>query len=61
MAKKKIYVATIRVAVYAQACGNTTSGACEWFSGLLSENLDVLDWGYVPKGNVHPEPRLPGD
>ena len=38
MAKKKLYVATLRVAVSAEYCGNSQDGACDWFHGLLSEN-----------------------
>ena len=30
-----------------EACGNRKPGACDWFSGLLSDNPDVIDWGYV--------------
>jgi predicted neuraminidase len=55
--KTEIYTATIKVAVRAEACGSP-QGACDWFCGLLSENEDVLDWGYVPENGVHPMPKL---
>jgi len=55
---KKVYVATICVAVDAEACGNSVAGACDWFSGLLSENKDVFDWSYGSRKNSYPEPKL---
>ena len=55
---KKVYVTTIRVAVNAEACGNSEAGACDWFSGLLSENKDVFDWSYGARKNSYPKPKL---
>ena len=55
---KKLYVATIRVAVDAKACGNLTHGACEWFSGLLSDNTEVFDWAYGSRKGSYPKPKL---
>ena len=54
----KVFIATIKVAVKAEACGDQ-SGACDWFSGLLSENPDVIDWAYRnPQSDPH-EYNLP--
>jgi len=55
---KKVYVATIRVAVNAEACENSVAGACDWFTGLLSENEDVFDWAHGSRKNVFPPPKL---
>jgi predicted neuraminidase len=55
---KKLYVATVRIAVNAKTCGNTVAGACEWFSGLLSDNNDVFDWAYGSRKGVYPYPKL---
>lgn len=42
----KAFVATVKVLVKASAC-ETQAGACDWFTGLLTENPDVIDWGYM--------------
>jgi hypothetical protein len=56
--KTKVFLATIHVAVRAEACDDNEAGACDWFSGLLSENKDVLDWSYQRKGKTWPPPKL---
>jgi predicted neuraminidase len=56
--KTKLFVATIRVAVRAEACDYTVDGACDWFSGLLSENSNVFDWAHGSENGVHPKPKL---
>lgn len=59
----KAYIATIRVMVSADACQNSQAGACDYFSAMLSENADVIDWGYEPdrpskNGGPCPKPQL---
>jgi len=44
--------AIIRVLVDENAC-ESDAGACDWFSGLLSEHEDVIDWGYVHDEDGH--------
>ena len=58
MAKKKLYVATLRVAVDADYCGNSQDGACDWFHGLLSENPQVFDWAHGSRKGSYPLPKL---
>jgi predicted neuraminidase len=55
--KTKVFLATIRVAVKAEACGSV-AGACDWFHGLLSEHSDVFDWTYGSRYNSFPKPEL---
>lgn len=55
---KKLYVATVRIAVDADACNNSVDGACDWFSGLLSENEDVFDWAHGSRKGSYPLPKL---
>lgn len=57
MTKKKLFLATIRVAVDAEACGNSEAGACDFFSGLLTENKDVFDWAHGSRKNSFPMPK----
>jgi predicted neuraminidase len=55
---KKVFLATIRIAIDAEACGGTVDGACEWMSGLLSDNNDVFDWAYGTSKTKFPTPEL---
>ena len=57
---RQAFVGTVKVLVKAEACLNSVSGACDWFSGLLSENEDVIDWGYI-NHEKDPHPALIGD
>lgn len=57
---RKAYVATVKVMVKAEACENQ-AGACDWFSGLLSENPDVVDWGYVDNKTHPKQVQVPKD
>ena len=52
-----VYKATVTVLLKADVC-ESEGEACDWFSGLLSENADVLDWGYLRKGDDWPPPAL---
>jgi hypothetical protein len=47
--KKKLFIATIRVAVNSETCCNCKEGACDFFSSLLSENKAIFDWSYGSK------------
>jgi hypothetical protein len=55
---KKLYVATVRIAVPAEHCNNSQAGACDWFTGLLSENPQVFDWTHGSRKGSHPMPKL---
>ena len=58
MKKKRLFFTTIRIAVDAEACNNTVSGACDWFTELLSENSDVFDWAHGTGRKNFPKPKL---
>jgi hypothetical protein len=55
---KKLFIATVRIAVNAEACGDTQDGACDWFHGLLSDNPEVFDWAHGSRKGSYPKPRL---
>lgn len=57
MSKRKLFVATLRVAIDAKACRDTVDGACDWFSALLSENKDVFDWTHGSRKGSYPFPK----
>lgn len=52
------FIATVRVLVKEEACENN-AGACDWFSGLLSEHPDVVDWAYVKPSKYPQKVRVP--
>jgi hypothetical protein len=48
---KPAYVAIVQVLINPDTSGVVNeSSACDWFSGLLSENGQVLDWAYLSVG-----------
>ena len=49
------YLATVHILIVPGVCENETD-ACTWMSNLLSENDDVLDWGYVRVGDEVSQP-----
>jgi hypothetical protein len=57
MAKKKLFIATIRVAVNSEACCDCAEGAIDFFSNLLSENKNIFDWSYGSKKSSAPIPQ----
>lgn len=58
------YLVSARILISKDAC-DSQAGACDFMSGMLSDNRDVIDWGYEPIPNpkvkgglVHPMPQL---
>jgi hypothetical protein len=45
----RAYIATVQVLIQPSAA-TTEAEACDWMSGLLSENTQVLDWQYLRLG-----------
>ncbi len=43
------YIATVQIVIKPGEV-NSEAEACDWFSGLLSENEGILDWQYLPIG-----------
>ena len=43
------YVATVQIIIHPDDVNNEAD-ACDWFSALLSENHQVLDWQYLTVG-----------
>lgn len=56
MAQRKLWLATLRVAVDATKVPDK-SDICDWFFGLLTDNDDVFDWCYGHENDKHPEPE----
>lgn len=45
----KAWLGTVRILINPHNIDvNSQAAACDWMSGLLSENPQVLDWGYLP-------------
>jgi hypothetical protein len=51
------YLATVHILVPAEVVG-CEGGMCDWMSGLLSENEQVLDWSYAHDGRNVRHPQL---
>lgn len=51
---KETFIATVQIVIHPDENIENESAACDWFSGLLSENLTeegkVLDWQYLRLG-----------
>jgi hypothetical protein len=51
---RSTYIATIQVVIHPDENIKTEAEACDWFSGLLTEQLQgqnkILDWSYLPVG-----------
>lgn len=51
---KKAFVATVQILIDPEKSGvDCEGGACDWMSGLLSENPQVKDWRYIPHANYN--------
>jgi len=46
----KTYIATVQIVISPIQAVDSQAAACDWFSGLLSENPKVLDWQYLKLG-----------
>lgn len=59
----EIYMATVQIAIHPDSGVEDKAGACDWFSGLLTENKEVLDWSYLKLGGqfLTPSKRLSVD
>lgn len=65
------YIATVQIVITPNATIGLDSeaAACDWFSGLLSDNAEVLDWQYLriggqlllPQETIIPDPYEEGD
>jgi hypothetical protein len=54
---KHIYLATVRIAIDADAAHiGSVDEAQDWFSGLLSNNSHVFDWCYGARDNCYHKP-----
>ena len=53
------YIATIQVVLRPDVV-DSVDAACDWFSGLFSDNEEVLDWGYLKMGGqrLYPSEKL---
>jgi hypothetical protein len=45
---KETYIATVQI-IIRPGVVDCQDGACDWMIGLLSDNPEVLDWGYLKK------------
>ena len=56
----KTYVATVQIVIHPKEEVDSEAGACDWFSGLLSEDLQIkekiLDWSYLKMGGQFMSP-----
>ena len=52
----KTYMATIQILISPEEKLQSESEACDWFSGLLSENEKILDWSYLKIGGQYLSP-----
>lgn len=58
MALKETYIATVQIVINpAVADIQSESEACDWFSGLLTENEQILDWSYLKIGSQFLSPK----
>lgn len=58
MSKTKVWVATVHIVINDPEV-TSEAGACDWVSGLLSDDPKILDWSYVEdhEGAFHgPQP-----
>lgn len=60
--KKKIYIATVQIAIESE----NTAEACDSISACLTENLmqanAIIDWQYLPEGEgKYPDPIFIGE
>lgn len=46
---QRAYIATVQIIIKPKAV-ESEGDACDWMSGLLSENEQVLDWQYLNVG-----------
>ena len=47
---EEVFVATVSVVIHPRSGVESQAEACDWFTGLLSENGEVLDWSYLKVG-----------
>lgn len=52
----KTYVATVQVLISLDQDVNNETEAADWFSGLLTDNPGVWDWGYLKIGGQYMYP-----
>ena len=52
---KKIYVATVKIAIVAKSSDEMYAAMTEALTENLEINGVILDWGYVMKHGVHPD------
>jgi hypothetical protein len=50
------YLATVHILVPAEVV-ESQAGMCDWMSGLLSENEQVVDWSYAHDSSGVREPE----
>lgn len=48
---KITYIATVQIIIHPNEEIHSKPQACDWFSGLLSDNEKVIDWQYLKIGN----------
>lgn len=47
---KNAYIATVQIVIDPGEGIESGAEACDWFSGLLSDNAAILDWSYLKIG-----------
>lgn len=50
---KETYIATVQIVVNPNENLDSVGQACDWFSGLLSENEKISDWSYLKMGEQY--------
>jgi hypothetical protein len=50
---RRTYIATVQIIIDPDAGVTNEAEATDWFSGLLSDNDQVFDWGYLKVGGQY--------
>ena len=53
---RRTFIATVQIIISPDAGVTSESEAADWFSGLLSDNNQVFDWGYLKVGGQYLHP-----
>lgn len=54
---RSAYMATIQILVCPKEEITNDAEAYDWFSGLLTDNVDILDWRYLKIGEQYLQPK----
>lgn len=54
---KATYIATVQILISPDENLESDAQACDWISGLLTDNDKILDWSYLKVGGQFLDPQ----